>query len=174
MPIIYRDSSTWPGAAKQDGAFLLPETLPAKESAAVLIELIFGPPYQQIIAAESVEAVLGGVMATQAISVYRRNHQVIDVTIKDERGQLVNCSGTALKWVIVDAANAMVLTKYTGDGIRYIDASTGQAEIALTATDTDMPSGEYRHELLLTDIDGHRYTVLTGILNTQTSLTTGV
>jgi len=68
----------------------------------------------------------------------------------------------------------MVLTKYTGDGIRYIDASTGQAEITLTATDTDMPSGEYRHELLLTDIDGHRYTVLTGILNTQTSLTTGV
>ena len=174
MPIIYRDSSTWPGAAKQDGAFLLPETLPAKESAAVLIELIFGPPYQQIIAAESVEAVLGGVMATQAISVYRRNHQVIDVTIKDERGQLVNCSGTALKWVIVDAANAMVLTKYTGDGIRYIDASTGQAEITLTATDTDMPSGEYRHELLLTDIDGHRYTVLTGIFNIQTSLTTGV
>ncbi len=58
MPIIYRDSSTWPGAAKQDGAFLLPETLPAKESAAVLIELIFGPPYQQIIAAESVQAVL--------------------------------------------------------------------------------------------------------------------
>ena len=113
-------------------------------------------------------------MATQAISVYRRNHQVIDVTIKDERGQLVNCSGTALKWVIVDAANAMVLTKYTGDGIRYIDASTGQAEITLTATDTDMPSGEYRHELLLTDIDGHRYTVLTGILNIQTSLTTGV
>jgi hypothetical protein len=113
-------------------------------------------------------------MATRDISVYRRNHQVIDVTIRDEHGQLVNCSGTALKWVIVDAANAMVLTKYTGDGIRYIDASTGQAEIALTATDTDMPSGEYRHELLLTDIDGHRYTVLTGILNIQTSLTTGV
>ena len=58
MPIIYRDSSTWPGAAKQDGAFLLPETLPAKESAAVLIELIFGPPYQQIIATQFVEAVL--------------------------------------------------------------------------------------------------------------------
>jgi len=166
MPIIYRDSSTWSGAAKQDGAFLLPETLPAKESAAVLIELIFGPPYQQIIATQF--------MATRDISVYRRNHQVIDVTIRDEHGQLVNCSGTALKWVIVDAANAMVLTKYTGDGIRYIDASTGQAEIALTATDTDMPSGEYRHELLLTDIDGHRYTVLTGIFNIQTSLTAGV
>ena len=113
-------------------------------------------------------------MATQAISVYRRNHQVIDVTIKDERGQLVNCSGASLKWVIADAANAAVLTKYTGDGIRYIDASTGQAEITLTATDTDMPSGEYRHELLLTDIDGHRYTVLIGALSIQTSLTTGV
>ena len=174
MPIIYRDSSTWSGAAKQDGSFLLPETLPAKESAAVLIKLIFGPPYQQIIAAESVEAVGGGVMATQAISVYRRNHQVIDVTIKDERGQLVNCSGASLKWVIADAANAAVLTKYTGDGIRYIDASTGHAEITLTATDTDMPSGEYRHELLLTDIDGHRYTVLIGALSIQTSLTTGV
>ncbi len=58
MPIIYRDSSTWPGAAKQDGAFLLPETLPAKESAIVFFSAIFGPPYQQIIAAESVEAVL--------------------------------------------------------------------------------------------------------------------
>ena len=171
MPIIYRDSSTWPGAVKQDGAFLLPETLPAKESAAVLIELIFGPPYQQIIATQFVE---GGVMATRDISVYRRNHQVIDVTIRDEHGQLVNCSGTALKWVIVDATNAMVLTKYTGDGIRYIDASTGQAEIALTATDTDMPSGEYRHELLLIDIDGHRYTVLTGVLSIRTSLTIGV
>ena len=167
MPIIYRDSSTWPGAAKQDGAFLLPETLPANESAAVLIELIFGPPYQQIIATQFVEAVLG-------ITVHRRNHQVIDVAVVDDQGQPVNCAGASLKWVVVDAAGTTVLAKSTGDGIRYIDAATGQAEITLIAADTDMPSGEYRHELLLIDIDGHRYTVLTGVLSIQTSLTTGV
>lgn len=58
MPIIYRDSSTWPGAVAQDGAFLLPESLPAKESAAVLVREIYGPPYQQVISAEMVQAVL--------------------------------------------------------------------------------------------------------------------
>ena len=113
-------------------------------------------------------------MATQSITVHRRNHQVIDVAVVDDQGQPVNCAGASLKWVVVDAANTTVLAKHTGDGIRYIDAATGQAEITLTAADTDMPSGEYRHELLLIDIDGHRYTVLTSVLSIQTSLTTGV
>lgn len=92
----------------------------------------------------------------------------------DDAGQAVNCFGSELTWVVVDAADRVILTKSTGDGIRYIDAATGQAEITLIAADTDMPSGEYRHELLLIDIDGHRYTVLTGTLSIQTSITTGV
>jgi hypothetical protein len=58
MPIIYRNSTIWPGAVAQDGAFLLPESLPAKESAAVLVQEIYGPPYQQVISAETVQAVL--------------------------------------------------------------------------------------------------------------------
>lgn len=113
-------------------------------------------------------------MATQSITVHRRNHQVIDAVVVDDKGQSVNCAGASLKWVVVDAAGTTVLAKSTGDGIRYIDAATGQAEITLIAADTDMPSGEYRHELLLIDIDGHRYTVLTGTLSIQTSITTGV
>ena len=58
MAIKYRDSLTWPGAVKQDGAFLLPSVLPAKESAIVLFSAIFGPPYPQVIPTETVEAVL--------------------------------------------------------------------------------------------------------------------
>lgn len=58
MPIIYRDSTVWPGAVAQDSAFLLPASLPAKGSAAALVQVIYGPPYQQVLPAYTVQAVL--------------------------------------------------------------------------------------------------------------------
>lgn len=58
MPVIYRDSTTWPGTAKQDGAFLLPASMPAQESARTLVALIFGPPYPQILSTTTARAVL--------------------------------------------------------------------------------------------------------------------
>ena len=165
MPIIYRNSLTWPGTAKQDGAFLLPESLPADESASVLVEMIFGPPYQQVIPAQSV-----GVN----MNLHRQNHQIIEVAIVDKSGAPINCAGASLQWVVVDASSDIVINKAIGDGIRYIDASSGQAEITLTSDDTDIPSGSYKHELLLIDIDGHRYTALTGTFEILTSLTKDV
>lgn len=108
------------------------------------------------------------------ISVYRCNHQVVKVSVVDDAGQAVNCFGSELTWVVVDAADRVILTKSTDDGITYTDAAAGLAELTLTAEDTDLPSGEYRHELLLVDVDGHRYTVLEGIFTVQTSFTTGV
>ena len=109
------------------------------------------------------------------ISVYRCNHQVVKVSVVDDAGQAVNCFGSELTWVVVDAADRVILTKSTtDDGIAYTDAAAGLAEITLTAEDTDLPSGEYRHELLLVDVDGHRYTILEGTFTVQTSFTTGV
>jgi len=165
MPIVYRNSLVWPGTAKQDGTFLLPESLPADESASVLVEMIFGPPYQQVIPAQSVEAVM---------NLHRKNHQIIEVAIVDKSGAPINCAGASLQWVVVDASSDIVINKAIGDGIIYIDASSGQAEITLTSDDTDIPSGSYKHELLLIDIDGHRYTVLTGTFEILTSLTKDV
>jgi hypothetical protein len=99
---------------------------------------------------------------------------VVEVSVVDNAGQAVNCFGSELTWVVVDAANRVILTKSTDDGITYTDAAAGLAELTLTAEDTDLPSGEYRHELLLVDVDGHRYTILEGIFTVQTSFTTGV
>lgn len=165
MPIIYRNSLTWPGTAKQDGAFLLPESLPADESASVLVEMIFGPPYQQVIPVTD---------WCNHMNLHRKNHQIIEVAIVDKSGAPINCAGASLQWVVVDASSDIVINKAIGDGIKYIDASSGQAEITLTSDDTDIPSGSYKHELLLIDIDGHRYTVLTGTFEILISLTKDV
>ena len=174
MPIEYRDALIWPGAVAQDGAFALPTSLPGHESAKVLIETIFGKGYPLVLSTTAMQAVISDSSTSTYRSVYRCNHQVVEVSVVDDAGQAVNCFGSELTWVVVDAADRVILTKSTDDGIAYTDAAAGLAELTLTAEDTDLPSGEYRHELLLTDIDGHRYTVLTGVLSIRTSLTIGV
>jgi hypothetical protein len=58
MPIEYRDALIWPGAAAQDGAFVLPESLPGSESAKALIEAIFGQGYQLVLPTTALQAVL--------------------------------------------------------------------------------------------------------------------
>lgn len=108
------------------------------------------------------------------LRLHRKNHQIIEVAIVDKSGAPINCAGASLQWVVVDASSDIVINKAIGDGIKYIDASSGQAEITLTSDDTDIPSGSYKHELLLIDIDGHRYTVLTGTFDILTSLTKDV
>lgn len=67
----------------------------------------------------------------------------------------------------------VALTKAVGDGITVTDPSEGRIEMQLTHTDTDLPSGEYRTELLVVDADGNRYTAAQGVLRILTSLHDG-
>jgi hypothetical protein len=58
LPVKHRDAFIWPGAVTQDGAFVLPTSLPGHESAKVLIETIFGKGYPLVLPATALQAVL--------------------------------------------------------------------------------------------------------------------
>jgi hypothetical protein len=67
MPIEYRDALIWPGAVTQDGAFVLPTSLPGHESAKVLIETIFGKGYPLVLSTTAMQAVLLSTTTMQAV-----------------------------------------------------------------------------------------------------------
>jgi len=46
----------------------------------------------------------------------------------------------------------------------------GQIEIEITNADTDAQPGNYSFEILVVDVEGHRYTVATGIFSLYRSL----
>jgi hypothetical protein len=93
-------------------------------------------------------------------SVYRRNSVVLELTIKDEDGTAVDITGCDLLFLV-----SSQIEKSTDNGIKVIDSATGKIEVHLTADDTNIPARNYTCELLVTDIEGNRWSgAITGFL----------
>jgi len=100
------------------------------------------------------------------IVITQRNDLLILVTVRNENGGPEDLSGSSLYF----RTGRGKIAKSIGNGITVTDAKGGAAEILLTHEDLDLPMGEYGYELLYVDVDGHRYTVLKGVLDVQPSL----
>ncbi len=87
------------------------------------------------------------------VTVYQRNDKLLQVTIMDGAEPL-DLTGCTVRY----AASAAGLNKIG----TVTDAPSGQVEIDLTSADTDIPIGAYVHELLVIDVEGNRYTAMTG------------
>ena len=104
------------------------------------------------------------------VDVYQRNDLLIQRQIMDETGAPVQLAGAFVAYV-VEHFGVVVLRKSTADGgIVVTDPAQGRIEIQLSHDDTDLPSGDYRTELLVVDADGNRYTAAQGTLRVLTSL----
>jgi len=109
------------------------------------------------------------------IRIHQRNDRILPYQLQDETGQPINLDD-AHQIVFVISTHPVrkrVIEKHINEGITIVDAPNGRIEIELTSVDTDISTGVYQYELLIVDIDGHRYTVDTGLLEILESLARG-
>lgn len=99
------------------------------------------------------------------IEIYQRNDQYIRINIT-ENGKNMLLKDVDVCFAVSDGVKC-VINKTLDDGITIIDDSV--LEIHISSNDTNINSKYLRCELLLTDVDGNRYTVYQGSLNIKSS-----
>lgn len=100
------------------------------------------------------------------INVYKRNDHYVRITI-NENNEPLDLTDLDI-FFIVTTGDVNVIQK-TKDEINIVNAQEGLIEIHLTHNDTDIDTGRYKYELLVTDVNGNRYTVLQSNLHIQNS-----
>ncbi len=98
---------------------------------------------------------------------FEGDSKLIDVTVRDENGAVVDLSGFTIRWgmsPVVEGgfATPAVLTKEIGTGIAVASPTSGVFEVTIDPGDTEALSGKYYHEAEVTDGAGNIATVLTG------------
>lgn len=87
------------------------------------------------------------------------NDIVVRFSLQDETGAALNLTGCTLRFEVHRLTGGKVIQKTTGAGIVVVEpATSGVAEVTLTAADTNIEPGNYRCELLVVDQAGLRYT----------------
>jgi len=94
------------------------------------------------------------------ISVYQKNHLIIEVIVEDEQTEEALNLADCQVYFVVKNRGRKVISKSTEDGtITVTDTAGGKIEIELTAEDTDLVAGElYNGEILVIDANNQRYT----------------
>jgi hypothetical protein len=94
---------------------------------------------------------------------------LIDVTITDARGNVLQLTGVDVKWVMVDAQDATVAVCEIGSGITVVDVNGGKIEISKQSG--TLAPGIYRDQLRLrTQADGYIVTQMIGLITINASL----
>lgn len=92
------------------------------------------------------------------ITIYQKNDQLVQISIT-ENNEKVNLKDLEICFVISDG-NKCIIKKTLSNDIKVIDEENGLIEVKLTHEDTDVRAGTYKCEVLLTDVNGNRYTVI--------------
>jgi len=102
------------------------------------------------------------------ISVHQRNDKLILYKLVDETDTPIDVADADVTFIVSKYPNwqEIMITKT----VVKTEPTEGEIAIELTADDTDLPAGVYMYELLLIDVDGHRYTVDQGWLNIVASI----
>jgi len=106
----------------------------------------------------------------QNFEIWAGDTPFINIVITREN-QVVDISGTTIKWVVKDYVDAETnhILKTTGDGITIIEPANGKCQISLDREDTLNLSGKYYHEAELTDVEGRVSTILLGMVTIHPS-----
>ncbi|QQP93559.1 hypothetical protein IGS68_33605 (plasmid) [Skermanella sp. TT6] len=100
------------------------------------------------------------------------------VIITDQAGAAMNLTGVTAIWQASQGTPARfsptpVLTKTTDAGITITNAAAGELQIDLEPADTVSLSGDFYHELQLTDASGAVTTPLKGVMHIRKQLVVG-
>ena len=96
------------------------------------------------------------------------------VTISDDSGAAVNLTGASARWAAAPGTprrfGSPVITKDPGAGIAITNAAAGELTVTLEPADTEALSGDYFHELQVTDSSGSITTPLSGLMTVNRPL----
>jgi hypothetical protein len=97
---------------------------------------------------------------------------LIDVTVTDARGNVVQLNGIDAKWVLDDPGGNNVAICTIGNGIKIVDVNGGKIEITVPATTTvTYAPGWYNDQLRIKFLaEGQVITQMVGLINIKPSL----
>jgi hypothetical protein len=109
-------------------------------------------------------------------TLYQNDDVTIQVTIRDENGDLVDVSGaSAAQWIMRKYAGSTTASITKTLAAAEIDVATSGASGIITidilsADTTSLSPGEYYHELRITDAAGGDSTILVGHVNLKPTI----
>ena len=103
------------------------------------------------------------------LKINKGNDRVLELTIKDSAGTATDLTGASVEFLIWDSSTSVLEV-----GATLVTPAEGEIEVELTSEAMTLPTGDYRYEVVVVDIDGNRYTALQGILEITYSLGEGL
>ena len=91
----------------------------------------------------------------------RKTDKIIQATISDENGP-IDITNVSITWNFWN--DDVIAISKSGTEITKIDAVNGKIEFELDNADTDIESGKYEYEVLITDVEANRYLPSKGVL----------
>lgn len=106
------------------------------------------------------------------IEMYQGDSKILEVTVKDSDGNIVNLTGASARWALGHTAAGPVLaSRDTTEGsVTFTDAESGELEVEIQPEDTESLYGTYYHEVEVTDPEGYISTVFSGQLKIKQAL----
>jgi hypothetical protein len=102
---------------------------------------------------------------------YSGDTKLITVNISDDNFEDLDITGATLKWVVKRNIRSSTnnILKTTDDGIIVFDQQEqrGRIQIKILPADTEKLSGDFYHEIELTDVQGNVSTVMTGTITIE-------
>jgi len=149
------------------------------DSAGTLLALLFGDPVRSVVATTPlIQARVARIDFVAVVNIdlhaYRANDMLLRVAVQDDSGAPVDLTGCDLLFILRDRAGKLLASKRRDAGITITDLTGGLLEVALTHIDTTVTDEICWCELAMADVEGHRYTILTGTITFAPSWATEV
>jgi hypothetical protein len=109
----------------------------------------------------------------QNVEIHIGDSKRICLTIYDEDDNLLDITDYTLYYYVYESSGNPLITKSSGDGITIVNAGNGSCTVDFEPSDTENMSGDYKHEVDITD-GTDVYTVMTGKLTVLDSVATEV
>lgn len=111
-------------------------------------------------------------MTDQNFEMFEGDTKDIVVTVTDSAGAAVDLTGAVIAWQMARTARSATpaVAKSVGSGIVITDAPGGICTISLDSSDTGGLSGDFYHELEVTDAQANITTVLSGTVTIKPAL----
>lgn len=100
---------------------------------------------------------------------YSGDRRTLEFTVRNPAGAVVDITGASFLWTCRRSVLSAVaeVDKVSGESpseIDIVDAGNGRVDVELYPVDTDAISGDFYHELQMTDAQGNPTTVAFGTL----------
>jgi len=137
-----------------------------------LLRLLVGDPLPTIMRVVPKQALSIKRGTKMVLRVYQKNDVELPYQLVDETGTPVRVAGLDVIFVVaLSPGGTPLFERRIGEGVEVVSADQGDIKIILTHANTDLPAQLYSYEILVTDVEGHRYTAQRSWLEVKESIT---